>query len=319
MKILVTIPNFTEAAKTTLTSAGEVFYQTPTQKSLPESLIGFDAALIGLGLNFNREVLTAATRLRVIATATTGLDHLDTASAQKQGIEILSLRGEDEFLNSITSTAELAFGLILNLMRNIIPAAASVKRHEWDREHWRGHNLQGKTLGVVGVGRLGRMMVRYGLAFGMRVLGCDPNVDVTTIGAEKANFEELVEKSDIISVHVHLTPKTENLFNRSIFEKMKSTAYLINTSRGKIVNEDDLLEALINKKIAGYGADVLAGQLEFDKKFNDYPLVEYAKAHDHCLIVPHLGGMTFESREATDIFMAKKLVDFISQNSESRA
>ncbi|MEK7208926.1 MAG: NAD(P)-dependent oxidoreductase [Patescibacteria group bacterium] len=308
MKILVTIPNFTPAASAVLAPLGEVVEQTPTQKTLADVLADCDVALVGLGLHLDAAALAAAKKLKVIATATTGLDHLDLAAAAARGIEVLSLRDEKEFLNSITGTAELAFGLILNLARNIIPAAASVKRYEWDREHWRGHNLQGKTLGIVGVGRLGRMMVRYGLAFGMKVLGCDPNIDITTFGATSVGFDQLIRESDIISIHVHLTPETENMFNQTVFEKMKPTAYLINTSRGKIVNEDDLLTALENKKISGYATDVLADELFFDKeRIPHHSLIEYAKTHNNCLIVPHIGGMTYESRTATDLFIAQKL------------
>ena len=98
------------------------------------------------------------------------------------------------------------------------------------------------------------------------------------------------------------------MFNKNIFDKMKNDAYLINTARGKIVNENDLLKALKNKKIAGYATDVLSDELNFNKKFNKHPLVEYSKKHDNLIIVPHIGGMTYKTRELTDIFMAKKVV-----------
>ena len=314
MKILNTIANFSASAQTILAEVAEVTYEVPEQNELGKVLADYDVALVGIGLRFDQAVLESATKLKVIATATTGLDYIDVTYAKKRGVEVLSLRGEEEFLNTITSTAELAFFLALNLMGGVMPAAEAVKNYQWDRERFRGHSMSGNTLGVVGVGRLGRMMVRYGQAFEMRVLGSDPNVDVAALGAEAVDLDQLVGQSDLISIHVHLTPETENLFKQSVFSKMKPTAYLINTSRGKIVNEADLLQALEEKKLAGYAADVLAGQLEFNQGFSNYPLVEYAKHHDNCLIVPHLGGVTFESREATDLFMARKLIDYCRSN-----
>ncbi len=311
MKILNTISSFSDDARLILEKLGEVTYLTPTQDKLVETLRDFDVALIGLGLRFDREILSASPQLKVIATATTGLDHIDTTYADQRGIKVLSLRGEDAFLDTITSTAELAFGLMVSLMRQIVPASESVKTYVWARERFRGHSLSGRTLGIVGMGRLGRMMSRYGLAFGMKVVATDPAVDIRGLGANPVDFLTLIKESDVISIHVHLAPETENLFDRGVFRQMKPSAYLINTSRGKIVNEADLLEALRTKKIAGYATDVLAGQLNFDKVFENYPLVEYARTHDNCLIVPHLGGMTFESRKMTDLFITQKLRNYL--------
>jgi D-3-phosphoglycerate dehydrogenase / 2-oxoglutarate reductase len=317
-KILNTIgQQYTAKAKEILSEIGEVDYLNITQNELLEKISGYDIAIIGLGLEFNKEVLDKAENLKIISTATTGLDHIDLECAKQKGIEVLSLKGETEFLDSITGTAELAFGLTIDLLRLAHPAFVSVKEYEWDREKFRGHNLYGMTLGVVGLGRLGRWMARYGKAFGMRVLACDPNLDGSEFeksGVEKASFDDLIRQSDVISIHVHLSPETENMFAAKALAQMKESAYLINTSRGKIVNEKDLLAALENKTIAGYGTDILADEIDFIKNgFTKNPLVEYAKTHDNCIIVPHIGGMTYESREATDMFMAEKLKKFIEK------
>lgn len=313
MKILNTIgEKFSEQGKEILSEIGATDYLDLTQEKLLEVVDKYDAAIIGLGLNFNKEVLDRAKNLKIIATATTGLDHIDVERAKQKAVEILSLKGEDEFLNSITGTAELAFGLIISLLRYIPWSFDDVKNYRWDRESFRGYNLAGKTFGVIGVGRLGRMTVRYAKAFGMNIIAYDPHVENT--GCEKVSFGELIGRSDIISIHVHLNKETENMFNAEIFEKMKPNAFLINTSRGKIVNEDDLLVALKNKKIAGYGTDVLADELDFDKNFSNHPLVEYAKNNRNVIILPHTGGMTYESREATDIFIAEKLKKYIEKH-----
>lgn len=313
MKILNTIANFSPEARAVLEAAGEVTYLIPSQEKLAEVLADYDAVVVGLGLRFDRAVLTAAKNLKMMATATTGLDHLDFKTAEERGIKILSLRGEDEFLNSITGTAELAFGLMIALWRQIVPAAEAVKGGEWKRENFRGHSLAGKTLGLVGVGRLGKMMVRYGLAFGMKVLGCDPKVEVVEYGAEPVSLEKLVKESDVVSLHLHLTPETESLFDRKIFNLMKPNAILINTARGKIVNEKDLLAALKEKQLAGYAADVLGDETKLGDNVATELLVKYAQTHDNVLIVPHLGGLTHESRVATDLFIVKKLIKYLQK------
>ncbi len=369
-KILNTIGDvFTPAARAELEQVAKVTYLIPSQEELRETIREYDAALVGLGLTFNRAVLERAEKLRVIATATTGRDHIDLEAARECGIEVLSLRGEEEFLNTITGTAELAFGMLLDLARRVPWAFESVKRYEWDREQFRGHSLAGKTLGIVGLGRLGRMMAREAAGFGMRVIFFDPYVEETPRlfgetsgveeesgilaqdagrretpdveeksrgersssgvahrscgssdvehslvhhGAMKVDFVTILRESDAISTHVHLTPETENMFGDREFAEMKPNAYFINTSRGKIVDERALLAALEQGKIAGYAADVLADELSFETAgFSHHPLVEYAKTHENLLIVPHIGGMTVESRAATDVFIAQKLARFL--------
>lgn len=315
MKILNTIGrHYDEKAKEILAAIGEVDYLNPDQNRFLEIIEKYEVLIVGLGLNIDKEVIDKAKNLKIIATATTGLDHICVEYAESKGIQIISLKDETEFLNTITGTAELAWGLMLGLLRFIPDSFDSVKKYEWDREKFRGHNLYGKTLGIVGLGRLGGWMSKYGNAFGMNVIGFDQYVDdniFSKLKCKKVDFSELIKQSDIISIHVHLNKETENMFGEEEFVKMKDNAYLINTSRGKIVNESDLLEALKNKEIAGYATDVLADELNFDKDFSNHPLVEYSKNNNNLIIVPHIGGMTHESREATDVFIANKINKFL--------
>lgn len=317
-KILNTVPGiFSEKGKEILSSLGEVDYLHPTQSELEKKIIDYDILFVQLGLNINRTVIDNGKKLKAIVTTTTGLDHIDTKYAKSCGIEILSLRGENDFLDTVSGTAELAFGLIIDLMRNTHASFQSVKNYEWNGKKFCGHNLYGKTLGIVGLGRLGKMMACFGNAFKMKVVAADPNVsagEMLKLNCGKIDFENVLAESDIISIHVHLSPETENMFNAEIFKKMKKTSYLVNTSRGKIVNEADLLESLKNKTIAGYAADVLASELDFGKTFSSHPLIEYAKQNNNLIIVPHIGGMTYESREATDVFMALKLKKFLKKS-----
>ena len=315
-KILCTIgKKYTKEAKKILETMGEIDCYGLAHGELVKKISSYSILLVGLGLKVDKQVINNAENLKIIATATTGLDHIDINYAKSKDIEIISLRGENEFLNTITGTAELAFGLIIDLLRLIHSAFESVKNYQWDRESYRGHSLCGKTLGIVGLGRIGKMMAIYGNAFNMKVIACDPNQDIKTfqdLNCKRVDFDDLLKNSNIISIHAHLKEDTENMFNQEAFEKMKQTAYLINTSRGKIVNENDLLNALKNKKIAGYATDVLSGELDFDKNFSNHSLVEYARKNNNLIIVPHIGGMTYESREATDIFIADKIKKFLS-------
>ncbi len=314
-KILNTIgKGFAVKAKEILERIGKVDYKIPSQRELELLTCRYDIFVVGLGLNIDKTIIDKAKNLKIIATVTTGLDHIDNDYAKKKGIKVLSLRGEEKFLNSITGTAELAIGLMMDLMRHISAGFESAKKYEWKRERFEGHNLSGKVLGIVGLGRLGKMMVRYGQAFDMKVIAYDPHAAKNIfkkMKCQRVNFGNLLGRSDIVSIHTHLNKETKNMFGKSAFRKMKSTAYLVNTSRGKIVNEKNLLNALKNKKIAGYAADVLADELNFNKNFKHNPLIEYALKNKNLIITPHIGGMTYESREATDIFMAEKLRKYL--------
>jgi len=302
MKILVTIEQFNPDAKKILERLGEVEYR---QGSLNDG----EVIIVGLGLRIDKEVIIAAPKLKLIATATTGLDHIDVGYAQEIGIKVVSLQGED--LKEITGTAELAFGLMLALVRRIPESFNDVKNGNWDREKFLGHNLAGKTLGIVGLGRLGSMMARYGQAFGMRVIAYDPKKDASEI-ARLVDFKTLLSESDIISIHAPLTEETTKMFNEKEFSQMKKTAFLINTARGAIVNEDDLLVALKKGTIVGYAADVLGGENEFNNTSTAHAIVKFTETNNNIIITPHTGGFTAESRAATDIIIAQKVVKALS-------
>ncbi|MEK7555188.1 MAG: NAD(P)-dependent oxidoreductase [Patescibacteria group bacterium] len=311
MKILnVFGKNFTPYAARVLENLGAVDYREVTQPEIKKIINQYDVIFMGLYPELNRDVLERAKKLKVIVTATTNLDHIDLAYAKESGIAVLSLTKEIDFLNTITGTAEMAVGLMIDLCRFTPWAFDDVKNYHWRREHFRGHNLYGKTLGIVGLGRLGTWMARYGKAFNMNVIAYSPPTPKKTFvahGVAKVNFNTLLKKSDVISIHVHLQDDTKHMFNTEAFSKMKRGAYLVNTAIREVVNERNVLTALKKRTIAGYGTDVLADELWFDEEFKKHPLVEYAKTHRNCIIVPHIGGMTHESREATDIFMAQKL------------
>jgi len=163
-------------------------------------------------------------------------------------------------------------------------------------------------VGIVGYGRLGRIAARYIAAFGARVLACGPELKQSEIepGVTVVAFEKLLELSDIVSLHANLTAANAGFFNAAALARMKPTSFFINTARGELVEEAALLAALETGKLAGAALDVLAD--ESAAGMEDHPLVRYAREHENLLITPHIGGNTWESREKTELFLARKLL-----------
>jgi len=264
----------------------------------------YDAYYGHTAIRIDREVLDRARRLKIVAGPSTGTDHFDVKLMAERGIELLSLTREYELLDTFTATAECAWGLLIACMRRLPAAVRAVHEGRWGGEGWVGRQLSQKTLGVVGVGRLGKMVVEYGKAFRMRVLGCDPRpFDIP--GVERANFDELLSESDVISLHVHLYDATRGLLSREAFEKMKDGVVIVNTSRGGLIDEAALLENLESGKVVAAGLDIVEGEWMDD--ISQHPLVRYARTHDNLVITPHIGGATIKSIADARIFLAKKL------------
>jgi D-3-phosphoglycerate dehydrogenase len=298
--IVVTLPRFTEKAIAILRTLGEVKHLTGKRTELLKQLSPATVLVTGLEQRIDTEMLDAAPNLKILAVPATGLDHVDEAEAEKRGIRILSLQGEKEFLQSVTSTAELALGLLLSLVRHIPQASASVLEGAWDRERFRGNALKGKTLGILGMGRLGKMMAAYGEALGMTVLFSDPNVK----GGVARQL--LLEEADVVSIHVPFNDETKGMIEAKALALLKPTAVIINTSRGGIVDEKALMEALQKNQLKGYAADVLGNETSFEGTVQN-TLVDYAKNHENVLLTPHIGGCTDEDREKTDVFIVEEI------------
>lgn len=313
LKILNTIgEQFAPEAKKILGRIGQVDYRGVTQKEFERIAAAYDAAVVGLTPLVDKKVLARPGRLKVIAIPANTLTSIDLPSAQKKGVEVVSLSGETAFLNTITGTAELALGLLIALARFIPWSFDSVKKYEWERERFRGRTLYGKTLGIIGMGRLGKWMARYAGSFQMKVVFYDPYVHKSPVpGCRRVSFGQLLRESDVISLHVHLNQATEKMINGRVFQKMKRGVYLINTAVAGIVDERALLAALKQGQIAGYGADIIDDLSKFNTKSPRHPLVEYVKVNRNVIIVPRTGGMTYESRTRTDVFIAEKLARYL--------
>jgi len=296
-----------------LARAVELVGAAPDQQRLEEMIGGFDAFLAALNVRVTADVLERAPRLRVIATPTTGLDHIDVAAAEARGVAILSLKNDVAWLESVTATAELTWGLLLAVVRHLPEAVAASRAGDWARDRFRGNQLSGKTLGIVGYGRLGRMVAEYGRAFRMPVLVCDVKPVRTTPGVPQTTFEEVLRRSDVVSVHIHLTPKNRHLFDASAIRSMKPGAILLNTSRRLIIDESAMLAALEVGHLGGVGLDVIDG--EWDPALQNHPLIQYSNRRDNLIITPHIGGVTFESQSSSFVQTVRKLRDFVSHSS----
>lgn len=283
-----------------------------SQQQYDENLPQYDAVLTSLAVQTRQSALSRAQELRVIATATTGLDHIDIEYAAANEIKVLSLKGDVNFLRRVTATAELAWGLLLATVRKIPSAVESAKRGEWDRERFLGSQLSGKTLGVVGYGRLGAMVANYGLTFGMRVLTCDKQPLSTADSIEQVDFRHLLCESDVVSIHVPLNEETQGMFDHSSLAMLKEGAVVINTSRGAVIDETALLDALKSGRLGGVGLDVIDG--EWCQDLASHPLIQYARTHSNLIVLPHIGGVTYESQRMAYERIVHVLIECLPSN-----
>lgn len=228
------------------------FGQTVNQ--VIEEAKDFEILSVFVGSLLDKKTLDKLPKLKMIATRSTGLDHIDLDECKKRKIQVYSV---PEY-GSMT-VAEYAFGLLLAIAKKIVVAHQSVEEGDFSPEGLTGVDLEGKTLGVVGVGKIGANMVKYGRAFGMKVLGTARHRDEKTekkLGYEFASLEKILKQSDFISLHVPSTPQTFHLINRKNIELVKPGSFLINTCRGDVVEAEAILWALNNKVLAGVGLDV---------------------------------------------------------------
>ncbi len=271
--------------------------------------------VVGLKYQINSAWIDAMPNLKIVATPTTGLNHIDVDYLKKKGIKLISLRGRTDFLKNIPSTAEATMGLLISLVRNIPWAFDDIKAGNWNRSAWRGHQLVHKTIGILGFGRLGKIVARYARAFGMNIIVSDPYVSKKTtakLGVRKVAMDRLFKESDIVSVHVLLTDDTHNLIQEKHLKMMQSAAYLINTARAELIEKGALEKALKNKWLAGAAIDVLWDEQGDGSHLKNDPLVAYARHNQNLIIVPHIGGATYEAMQVTEDFIAalvKKAVD----------
>ena len=233
--------------------------------------------------------LLEGTDVSLINTCSTGMNHIDVEYCNKNNIEIYSLTKDMELINDLPSTSELAFGLMMSLLRKIPQSKNHVSEYKWDYTQFMGRQVKDLRIGIVGYGRLGKMMYKYCRSFGATVMVYDPYV--TNIACN--SLENMISNVDVISLHVHVTPETKYMINKEILGYCKKSPYIINTSRGEIVNETDIVNALKLGLISGYGADVVEN--EFDD-LTKSPIIAVMNSGENIIVTPHTGGMTIEGQ-----------------------
>lgn len=315
MRILVAeSEGFSPEAAERLRALGDVTFADLDRRGLLATAGDAEVLFVRLRNRIDGAVIDAAPRLRTLVSPTTGLDHLDLGALDERGVAVLSLRGEVAFLRTVTATAEHTWALLLALARRLPEAVESVRGGGWDRDAFRGLELAGKTLGVVGLGRLGSMVARYGAAFGMRVVAYDPYVDpeVDTGSVERApTLAAVLAAADVVTLHVPLDPTTRGLIDAQALASMKPGAVLVNTARGGVVDEEALVEAVRSGHLAGAALDVVVGETEPGGAAAS-PAVRFAAEDRRILVTPHVGGATLESMHNTEIFMAGKLARWLA-------
>ncbi|HEY7210132.1 MAG TPA: hydroxyacid dehydrogenase [Bryobacteraceae bacterium] len=258
------------------------------QAALRAQVGHFRALIVRNQTSVTAELLAAASGLRIVGRAGVGLDNIDLQAANAAGIVVSSTPDQ----NAI-SVAELAIGLMLSLARSIPAADQDTRSGNWARHRFVGTELYGKSLGIVGAGRIGYLTARRAQAFGMKVLAYDPyinpdNILLRELQAELLELDELLERADVVSCHLPATPETTALFNSPRFSRMKPTAFFINTSRGAVVRELDLTAALKTGKLAGAALDVRETEPPERGELESLPNV---------ILMPHVAALTLEAQE----------------------
>lgn len=267
-----------------------------TQEELINKIKDFDAIIVRSRTKVTRDVIDAAEKLKIIARAGVGVDNVDVEAATERGIMVVNAPES----TSIT-VAEHAMGLIMSLARKISIADKSVKEGKWEKSRFMGIELNGKTLGIIGMGRIGTQVAIRAKSFGMEILVYDPYI-TEEVGAELGvtvvELDYLLRNSDIMTIHVPLTPETKHIIAKEEFEIMRENAFIVNCARGGIINEDDLYVALKEGEIAGAGLDVFENEPP-----EGSPLLEL----DNLVATPHIGASTKEAQRDAAIIVANEI------------
>lgn len=290
------------------------FRVTVLEQRLPEAdllpLVTDVAALVVRSeTKVTRRVLDTARQLRAVGRAGVGVENVDVEAATERGVAVMNTPG-----GNTVSTAELAFSMMMALARNIPQAHMSMKQGQWDRKRFQGVELHRKTLGILGMGRIGSEVARRANAFGMRVLAYDPYLAMSRAKAlqvELVEWEEILARSDFISIHMPPSDETRGLLNAAAFARMRKGIRIINCARGSIIVEKDLHDAIVNRQVAGAALDVY----DVEPVPTEFPLRELPEV----IMTPHLGASTREAQENVGIEVAEVLTEYLLHGSVRNA
>lgn len=275
-----------------------------TPEALKEIIRDYDGLVIRSATKVTADLLEAAENLKVVGRAGIGLDNVDIPAATKKGVVVMNTPG-----GNVVTTAEHAIALMMAMSRNIPQGTSSLKAGRWDKKYLQGRELTGKTLGLIGFGKIGSVVADRARGLKMRVVIHDPVISSETVvkqGFETVTLEELYNQSDFITIHVPKGPNTANMINQKAFEQMKDGVMLINCARGGIVDENALYDALQAGKVAKAALDVF----EVEPPSADHPLL----ALDNVIATPHLGASTLEAQTNVAVAVANQIAAFLKHN-----
>jgi D-3-phosphoglycerate dehydrogenase len=264
-------------------------------EELPRVLPAYDGMVVRSRTKVRRDLIDTCPRLKVIVRGGVGLDTIDADYAESKGISVMNTP-----LASSASVAELTIGYMFALARSLYQASASIKDRKWEKKRFEGDEIGGKTLGLIGIGNIGREVARRALALGMQVLAYDPYVK-SAEGVGIVGLDELLAKSDYISLHLPKTPESAGMIGSAAIAKMKNGVRIINCARGGIIDEQALYDALVAGKVAGAALDVFAEEPLSDWKLAKLPNV---------VASPHIGAATREAQGRIGAEVAQKLIEF---------
>jgi D-3-phosphoglycerate dehydrogenase len=293
------------------------FFDCADQAALYEKLERQQYGVIftRLGIMLDKKAIAFQHSLKYIVSPTTGLNHIDLEGARTGNIEVISLQGEYDFLSGIKSTAEHTWALLLSVIRNLPAAIDHVRDGNWERKPFLADELSGKTLGIIGFGRLGKIVARYAMAFGMNVIVNDVRSDTCRNfdGVTPVPLDELLPKSDVVLLLISWSESNENFMDEVKFNMMKPNAFFVNTARGELVDESAMLKSLQAGRLKGAAVDVLRGDSGWNGKVEaSLGVLEYVKDHSNLLVTPHMGGYGRTSIANTRAFIADKFISLIS-------
>ena len=261
----------------------------------------YQVILVRSRTKISREIIQAAINAKIIARAGVGLDNIEVTAAEEKGIRVVNAPEA-----AINAVSELTVGNMISLARSIPLADSEMKRGKWIKKNLMGTELSGKYLGIVGVGNIGRNVGRIAKALRMNIIGYDPYpIDrdyIKEVGLIVTDLNTLIQSADFITCHVPLLEETKHLFNAELISNMKSTAYIINASRGGVIDEAALYNALCNGSIAGAALDVFETEPPLNNLLIELPNV---------ICTPHIGAQTKEAQELTSIVIAEKIIQII--------
>ncbi len=267
-----------------------------TRDELIAQLGEYDALVVRSRTKVTAEVVAAGNHLKVIGRAGVGVDNIDLEACRKKNIMVVNSPN-----GATIPVAEFTLGLIFSLLRKIPAANSTMKDGQWSKKELKGENLQGKTLGLIGVGRIGAAVAERSAALGMRVLAYDPyvsNDNIKKFRAVPAELPELVSASDILSIHTPYTDETHHFINTKLFNQMKKGVYLVCAARGGVVDENALLTALNSGQVAGAALDVFS---------KEPPGLTALISHPNVVVSPHIGAQTYEAQIQAGIDVAEEI------------